>query len=1555
MPNKNEAVKSEEVKNEPKPLGDMQDWAVEQQKRFISVYGSTVKHSILNVQKEALEAIKITAPEDVADIGEEFITMVTMGASMNPDYVAHLKTTSSTGGSDTPSFNQGNFISNITGGDDRFLTKGFSDALLHGRIDAAEAIEQYKQGNYEPVKKALRCFLQVAGMNAREIQTNLANEKDLSVEFGASALVDKLLSAKLPFSMEEVLPGAELAKLKSGVYLNKVYFDTSERVRAFRQNPGAPGSPERDAMLSRIALGLYMAQFYPVKATQCLVVDGPAFGAQELQTLGIEPGTVAYEELSDGQFGVDRMMGMKMRDIMLNRELTDLEYIYSLPGAAQWVETNFLKQIKETPAYQAALAETDPAKLAGRLNAIASESNRNNGIEGYVKQEHFAQTTQARAQLSGELQETHNAGLEDMREFIRGAISEYREVEAVRDLLRRSAAALEDVPEAAALCQAALTLNGTIDTLNRPVMLREEAQEGLREVSRLVAAYTRAVREKTKGEKGEDWEPRNEEEKAAYRAAKQLEAGLAPHIVLRPEEVKKPAHTVDRNIGGMRADERREIERSMDLFDAIPETNTDKAIDELLRREERYRADHPFEQGLLMASGVRTVMLLAAQKRFAPGEHETAAETARRHRAMKEALSPDRVLNNMLAIYVNMSGGAITPIEGVTLKDGYDAIQGAFIGYEDGSAATTEDVRERLEMNIAYVEPFDNTGEEKLSFYEGSEAFEQSFLNDGEPLPQQHAEEYGKVQKAFRSLNDTLAPFYERDENGALPTLTEEDFASIRDGYQNTFAEINAYMTRMSQAGRPLDVRRTKQLESFQDGMVRDLVALEAGRQLGLSTLPNIMLSGNMPTAEIAGTPEIYGGAANARMRVSLPGNDGIPVEGFFTATNVLPDWGGVFDKTLDKHTEGHPEWRELIEKTLWKDKNNLQRLSENLNYESGLHNSVDQSGLLDARFEGAEPQLAELYRRCRSHEFSMTFLNFTRDYIRQMSALEQFKGQGLTEGNLDKRNSAMSTMADMMNLSGVVAPARSVVVRIGGKEMAGTFMEFADGEDLSRVQKGGPLDIIRVEDMLTPESVSSVADLQVLDYVCGNVDRHSKNMFYKLDTTDPLHPKCIGVQGIDNDFSFCARANGKSMADILNMKIIRRETAEALFSMKPEMIKNVLGKYDLSQREIFGVLKRIGELKKAAEDGKLKIVTDEQIKTMNYQTELLSGGENYFKRLVNVPRAAHSLAFESDGAAMDKAYRGLNANTPALGKCYDSLVAANRGKFIGSKEYRDVMRGLEDLVATRAELLGERDPERIALYERKLSALRRNVTRYLIKKAAEARRSKPSKLAQRRVAVMKAFSAKLRVEEEHIQDYREAQASRERNLNGRTREQEFSARQNRDNLEVDRYLAKGAARELFPRLANRQDPLLAQCGATLKEDADVVFAKVGEPDTPEMLARKESLYAGLIANRMIEQRLEKQGETARKLLDAWKTNPNLFEQMRERVRSSPVFNKEDAHAIDRNLTNDTAKFDNMIKRIEQAAQPKAEEPEKQPEQPQQKVQQNDDESKKKAPGPKIP
>lgn len=45
------------------------------------------------------------------------------------------------------------------------------------------------------------------------------------------------------------------------------------------------------------------------------------------------------------------------------------------------------------------------------------------------------------------------------------------------------------------------------------------------------------------------------------------------------------------------------------------------------------------------------------------------------------------------------------------------------------------------------------------------------------------------------------------------------------------------------------------------------------------------------------------------------------------------------------------------------------------------------------------------------------------------------------------------------------------------------------------------------------------IADLQALDFLCGNVDRHDGNFSFQISKDRP--PRVLGIKGFDNDTSF--------------------------------------------------------------------------------------------------------------------------------------------------------------------------------------------------------------------------------------------------------------------------------------------------------------------------------------------------------------------------------------------------------------------------------------------------
>ena len=211
----------------------------------------------------------------------------------------------------------------------------------------------------------------------------------------------------------------------------------------------------------------------------------------------------------------------------------------------------------------------------------------------------------------------------------------------------------------------------------------------------------------------------------------------------------------------------------------------------------------------------------------------------------------------------------------------------------------------------------------------------------------------------------------------------------------------------------------------------------------------------------------------------------------------------------------------------------------------------------------------------------------------------------GLKDGDrVDHRNSAMSAMAGLIGMNDHCA--RSVNMKYldeEGNEVEGTFMEFADGLDL--MGKGGDKLFTHVCDdpFGSPcKANRSLADLQILDYLSGNVDRHGGNMTYKVDENG----KVTDVVAFDNDTSFGIQPIDKDkgtfrLGGVNQLKVISGPMARKISNISPEMLKFSLRGRGLSEEEIEASCQRLSELKKAIANGK-QAKTQEDIKTAGKQ-----------------------------------------------------------------------------------------------------------------------------------------------------------------------------------------------------------------------------------------------------------------------------------------------------------------------------------------------------------------
>lgn len=123
--------------------------------------------------------------------------------------------------------------------------------------------------------------------------------------------------------------------------------------------------------------------------------------------------------------------------------------------------------------------------------------------------------------------------------------------------------------------------------------------------------------------------------------------------------------------------------------------------------------------------------------------------------------------------------------------------------------------------------------------------------------------------------------------------------------------------------------------------------------------------------------------------------------------------------------------------------------------------------------------------------------------------------------GNVNRRNAAMSRMAQLLGCPELIAHSENMKLQIDGKEMKGTFMREAKGEDLNKLTEHSPMLCSTEGSMNSLQLKKQLADLQILDYLCGNPDRHGGNLFYQYDRKKDGSVVMRSVCGIDNDSSF--------------------------------------------------------------------------------------------------------------------------------------------------------------------------------------------------------------------------------------------------------------------------------------------------------------------------------------------------------------------------------------------------------------------------------------------------
>jgi len=190
----------------------------------------------------------------------------------------------------------------------------------------------------------------------------------------------------------------------------------------------------------------------------------------------------------------------------------------------------------------------------------------------------------------------------------------------------------------------------------------------------------------------------------------------------------------------------------------------------------------------------------------------------------------------------------------------------------------------------------------------------------------------------------------------------------------------------------------------------------------------------------------------------------------------------------------------------------------------------------------------------------------------------------------IDERNAAMSTTAELLGVSDVLCRSQTVrCVDEQGKLVEGTFMADAGGENPN--DPSPKCAMLDGDDPLgnSKGCFKQIADLQALDFICGNIDRHDG--IFSFQMSDDRPPQVLGIKGFDNDTSFgdLVPTNGRKvnhMVGLDHMKAMSRSMAEKVKAMDAETLKVSLRQYGLSESELNAAAKRLELMKRAITKG---------------------------------------------------------------------------------------------------------------------------------------------------------------------------------------------------------------------------------------------------------------------------------------------------------------------------------------------------------------------------------
>ena len=404
-------------------------------------------------------------------------------------------------------------------------------------------------------------------------------------------------------------------------------------------------------------------------------------------------------------------------------------------------------------------------------------------------------------------------------------------------------------------------------------------------------------------------------------------------------------------------------------------------------------------------------------------------------------------------------------------------------------------------------------------------------------------------------------------------------------------------------------------------------------------------------------------------------------------------------DKLIKEFSVKYPEYKDYFVSL-----NEINKLNEL----SAIDNSdiVDKNGKVINFFNGKDLLVSEI-DNFNNFKNELNFLNANAEFILKLRpVLKEINDYSINlkaKNNtvLDRRNVAVTNVAKMLNNEGVIPNARAVAIESnqnGEKTyVEGTFIEDAKGKTINEFALSDPVHTSGIDAWDTVEAKKALANLQIIDYICGT-KRDINNIKFEFD---PKTNKLIGVEGINNEKSFFTPnikpeiIGEEDYSGLENIKVIDSDMAMRIEALSEAEFKASMIQAGLNETEAHEAWRRVENLQEVIKNPKILDEKDNSMKLFKEEKLLIVNGDEAWNNLKLNELKANGNIFEkvldaqktlTSEAKVDKS---LDDNYKILKFSYNNKLDGgdkfldearrNAPLFGTSKRYSNIIKGLSE------------------------------------------------------------------------------------------------------------------------------------------------------------------------------------------------------------------------------------------------------------------------------------